>query len=66
MEINSKILAVNQTGLLARKYFKPPSRDSQDAAVSDHSHSKLLLCHLEQGIITEKIHQLRLKLDPVI
>ena len=24
------------------------------------------MSHLEQGIVTEKIHQLRLKLDPVI
>ena len=41
--INSKILAVNQTGLLASKYFKPPARDKQDAALSYHSHSYLLI-----------------------
>ena len=64
--INSKIFAVNQTGLLASKYFRLPARDKQDAALSNHSHSYLLLCHLEQGIVTEKIHQSRLKLDPVI
>ena len=52
--ITSKIFAVNQTGLLASKYVKPPARDSQDAALSNHSHSHLLLCHLEQGIVTEK------------
>ena len=48
MEIVSKIFAVNQTGLLASKYFRPPARDSQDAALSNHSHSYLLLCHLER------------------
>ena len=52
--INSKIFAVNETGLLASKYFKPPARDKQDAALSNHSHSYLLLYHLEQGIAAEK------------